>query len=266
MEPEGTPSDGAVRAWILTILPRSSTARCRQTGGKDHPPPICRGRLSPRRELPGGWGVHPEKVSGTAWPASGPSSPSIAPWPFPFSGRGGPPGDVTPTPPPRTNADRIVERSLDTVGAAELRKRLIPPVSGEKPPGWTMARVLAQETSLVLLTSHTNSPGPPVTSTSAGASRTLAREGCSVVAPSLHNGPETWRRSTATRMMVLSVQGGDRRLGSPSEILTPERIEESSGSSHWSGGIPAGAPGSPLPPRGRTPTPLWNHTPHVQPR
>jgi iron complex transport system ATP-binding protein len=159
---------------------------------------------------------------------------------------------------PRHHDDRIVERSLDTVGAAPLRHRSYPTLSGGEATRVDMARVLAQEPSLVLLDEPTNHLDPRHQHEVLELCAAMAGEGCAVVAV-LHD--LNLAALHAHRMMVLC-QGETAAWGTPAEILTPERIEEVFGLQCQVWRHPSGCPWIVPCRRGQGSSSSLDHTPH----
>jgi len=140
-------------------------------------------------------------------------------------------------------ADRAaVDLALDHMGLAEMRSRTATRLSGGEQARVLIARVLAQQTPLIMADEPIAGLDPAHQIATMKIFADLARGGQSVIV-SLHDLGLAARH--CTRLVVLD-QGRIRADGSPEEVLTPELIRESFGISAYMARTPDGVIFQPL--------------------
>lgn len=116
---------------------------------------------------------------------------------------------------------RIVKESMERTETAPLRERVYPTLSGGEQSRVTLARVLAQETPVMLLDEPTASLDPRHQHLVMGIARDAADRGGSVVAV-LH---DLNLAALYADEVILLAGGRVQAAGSPHEVLTPATLE-----------------------------------------
>ncbi|WP_084360603.1 heme ABC transporter ATP-binding protein [Hydrogenophaga palleronii] len=126
-----------------------------------------------------------------------------------------------PHPPDPERDEAIVDNALDTADIRRLADREVPSLSGGEAARTAFARVLTQQTPLVLLDEPTAALDLQHQESLLRSARGLAREGACVIAV-LHD--LNLASAYADRVVVLS-QGRVAADGTPREVFTRERIQ-----------------------------------------
>ena len=122
-----------------------------------------------------------------------------------------------------------VDRAIARMGLEPLRQRTATNLSGGEQARALIARVLAQETPLLLADEPVAGLDPAHQISTMQSFTALAAEGCGVVV-SLHDLGLALRHCTR---LVLLHQGRIAADGPPLEVLTPERLRAGFGISAW---------------------------------
>jgi iron complex transport system ATP-binding protein len=125
---------------------------------------------------------------------------------------------------PYTVQDRMAtEQALEQAGLSQLRHRLLTELSGGEQQRVVLARVLAQEPQVLLLDEPTSHLDLKYQSGILGLVRQLAHQRSLTVVVSLHD--LNLAALYADRLALLA-EGRLLAVGSPAEVLTPERLSQ----------------------------------------
>jgi iron complex transport system ATP-binding protein len=125
---------------------------------------------------------------------------------------------------PYTAQDRMAtEQALEQAGLSQLRHRLLTELSGGEQQRVVLARVLAQEPQVLLLDEPTSHLDLKYQSGILGLVRQLAHQRSLTVVVSLHD--LNLAALYADRLALLA-EGRLLAVGSPAEVLTPERLSQ----------------------------------------
>ncbi len=125
---------------------------------------------------------------------------------------------------PLTKQDRAVtDKTLELVGLSHLRERIVTELSGGEQQRVVLARVLAQEPSVLLLDEPTSHLDLKYQTHILGLVRQLAHQEWLTVVVSLHD--LNLAALYADRLALLS-EGKLVAVGSPAEVLTSERLTQ----------------------------------------